>query len=111
MIGTSWRFLLGTMLLTTPALAAEPQAAPLGKDDPAVRQAIDRGVAYLKKELAPTLEVELLACRFQLLGAQAGWALLEAGVPRNDPLIEKLAARIRRDAARISTPQGISFCI
>jgi len=111
MIATSCRLLLGTMLLTAPALAAEPAPRPLDKDDPAVRQAIDRGVAYLKKQLPALLEVELFALRFQYTGGQIGYALLEAGVPKTDPAIEQLAAKIRKDAHRISTPQAISFSI
>jgi HEAT repeats len=111
MIPTSWRLLLGMMLLTAPALAAEPAPRALGRDDPEVRQAIDRGVAYLKKQLPAMLEVELFALRFQWCGGQVGYALLEAGVPKTDPLIEQLAAKIRKDAARISQPQAISFSI
>jgi hypothetical protein len=45
------------------------------------------------------------------LGAQTGLALLAAGVSKNDPLIEKLAAKIRRDADRISSSQALSFSI
>jgi len=121
MNGTVWRrFLVGaSMLLATAALAADPpekRPAPreLTKDEIAVNKAIDRGVAYLKKEWAAGPREYGIKGSGQFTGGQeslVGWALLESGVPKDDPSIKKTAALIRDVAPKIDRTYALSLAI
>jgi hypothetical protein len=95
------KFALGTLvllLLLTQARAAPTVPRPLSKEDQdRVDRAIDRGVAYLKSVQlkAGDFSGKIPGGHFVGECALPAYALLEAGVPANDPVIRKAAVYLR----------------
>jgi hypothetical protein len=106
-------FFCGMLLLTCAAPAvADPK--PLTKEEQGkVDEAIDKGVAFLKK--VQTKEGDwprhwpgryvVAQC------ALPAYALLESGVPANDPVIEKAATFLRRTALKTSFTYELSLAL
>ncbi len=109
---SSWQprlALLGACFAATALLGAEPAAKgpprELTADEIAVNKAIDRCVGYLKPVLAGSLKEERTVREgraAQLVAAEPlmAWALLEAGVPKSDPVIQKTAELIRAQGGK-----------
>jgi hypothetical protein len=96
---------LGVALVVLPARAVSPE----------IQSAIDRGVAYLKKTQRedgtwPYAE-HIIENPNRTAGATAlaGLALLECGVPKNDPVIEKAATYIRKKSTETGFTQ--TYCL
>ncbi len=95
--GEDWRVTLNELrdLVGTPPRLVDSRAggAPAPPDPHAkkVNAAIDKGVAYLKQ--APEIENPRFA-------GLAGLTLLECGVPRTDPVVERIAAQVRLQGPR-----------
>lgn len=82
-------------------LPPNPLPAPvvLTEQQVKVNQAIDRGVAYLKPQLEAFNDDRVTGASAQQyyegIISMMGLTLLECGVPANDPLIQRAAARLR----------------
>lgn len=106
-------FLGGALVLVCAApVAADPK--PLTKEEQAkVDATIDKGVAFLKN--AQTKDGDwprhwpgryvVAQC------ALPAYALLESGVPANDPVIEKATAFLRRTALKTSFTYDLSLAL
>src|SRR5262249_61729735 len=100
-----WKWAGATALLAV-ALAAPARAA----DADAIQRAIDRGVAYLKSQQRDngTWPHEKTGAT-----ALAGLALLECGVPPDDPAVKKAAEAVRQASVPLththSPAPGILF--
>lgn len=82
------------------APAPKPPDDGLTDDQRQVNQAIDRGVEYLKLQLARLLdgaqpEQQIQGAFKGGLMAFMGYTLLECGVPASDPLLQRTAAEVR----------------
>jgi hypothetical protein len=79
-----------------PATPERLLVARLKSNEPAVNQAIDRGVAYLKGRLAAMLDTPGPTGGYRMgVLALGGLTLLECGVAVDDPLIQKTADAVR----------------
>ncbi len=88
------------LLFVTPSAAAAPPAAAVKAQE--IEQAIDRGVRFLKQSCAPDQRGKPFRGKPGGWGegetALAGLAMLECGVPANDPVIRSITAAIREAA-------------
>jgi hypothetical protein len=90
-----------------PELVAEQRAQK-------AREAMERGVAYLRRELrAKPFRTAYHHIGGSNLGAAAlaGLTLLECGVPRNDPDVTHVASAIRQAGAKVSNTYTLSLSI
>lgn len=119
MRASGWRLhtilLCGALLLTSAArVSAEPK--PLSKEEQVrVDEAIDKGVEFLKK--VQTKEGDFGWKMYDLNMYQVGqcalpaYALLESGVPMDDPAIQKAAAFLRPRAAIAKDTYDLTLAI
>lgn len=93
--------ILATALQSAPARATLPT-------DPTARQAVERGVAHLRK-----IQAEEGNWPHQEIGATAlaALALLECEVPANDPAVRKAAGVIRRASLRMTTTYSLALSL
>lgn len=94
------------------AAAADPK--PLSKEEQAkVDKAIEKGIAYLKREQTKEGNWPTHWGKRFLVGecALPAYALLEAGVPGNDPVIQKAAAFIRPKVANTDDTYQLSLAV
>jgi hypothetical protein len=76
-----------------------------------VNRAIDRGVVYLKARL-PKMFTREGKCGYRTgVSALAGLALLESGVPAEDPVVQKIVDRVRLEAFDLTNTYEISTTI
>jgi hypothetical protein len=88
-----------------PAAAVPPPDTPrIGPAPADIDRAIERGVAYLKEHVA---EVRL-PCRYEGL---VGLALLECGVPPDDPVVRRIAASLRQQLSQLANTYEASLAI
>ncbi len=92
-----------------------PAAAPTPTADPAVNTAIDKGVKYLKRcvngvHLGPQT-YWISECQGTGFFSLIGLALLESGVPKNDPAVAKAVAAVRAGAADTHNTYEIGTCL
>lgn len=91
-----------------PAFAAGPLAPPT---QPPVNAAIDRGVAYLKKQ-TQMLPNALTATPYQVgMAALAGLALLHCDVPTDDPSVIRIAHLVRASCGGLNNTYELSTSI
>jgi hypothetical protein len=95
-------------LLASSALAAER--------NPKIQQAIDRGVAFVRSQQAPTGVWPYNAMGSGVSGnagatALVGLTLLECGVPADDPAVQQAAKFIRQNAASLDFTYALSTSI
>jgi hypothetical protein len=95
---------------------AKKEPPALTKDEIAVNECIDRGVACLKKYLKGAENDELFGRgnKFgHLAGERAliGWTLLECGVPASDPDVQELAAYIRKQEDSLNHTYSIALAL
>ncbi len=69
-----------------------------------INAAIERGVVYLKKHM----EEVRLPCRYEGL---LGLALLECGVPTDDPVVQRIAVSLRRQVPQLTGTYEMSLAI
>ena len=88
------------------ALLVAPAARAADKE--AIQRAVDRGVAYLKGIQAPDG-----TWRYTEIGATAlaGLALVESGVPPNDPAVQKAAQAVRAASVSCTKTYSLSLAI
>jgi hypothetical protein len=75
---------------------------------PEVKQAIDKGVAYLKKAMSTPTTTYMNRIGAIALG---GLALLECGVPADDPVVQKIAERIRKSSPSLTFTYDVATVI
>src|SRR5262249_8558365 len=88
-----------------------PRCGPVSwKNQPAVNQAIDRGVAYLQKALPGTVAEAALSKR---LGAVplAGVTLLSCGVPPSNPAVADAVTRVRDGLPTLTATYELACCV
>jgi hypothetical protein len=100
---------LDTSLLVPPKPPPQlPDAVPppafTGPTQAEINRAIERGVAFLKQHMD---EVRL-PCRYEGL---LGLALLECGVPADDPVVQRIAASLRKQVATMTGTYEMSLAI
>jgi hypothetical protein len=85
--------------LTASGQDKEKKAAADPVLDDMIKQAVDKGVSFLRKTTTPAAVVPtgVITGVPIAVGGQAltGWTLLECGVPPDDPLVQKLAETVR----------------
>jgi hypothetical protein len=86
------------------APAPAPRKVQIGPDSTEIDGAIERGVAYLKEHLADVR----LPCRYEGL---VGLALLECGVPPDDPVVRRIAASLRQQVPQMNATYESSLAI
>jgi len=101
-IRTSAPLLLTLLLVST--VWGQPRALKVK-----INKALDRGVEYLRT-VFDDRGVEYRVYRTGMT-AFAAWTLLEAGVQPDDPLIEKAARILRREAVRTRETYELATCI
>jgi hypothetical protein len=107
---------IGGLLLGGPA----PQAADQTVSQAKITRAVERGVAYLKRVQAnagtwsypqkgittgPAAQADVGAT------ALAALALLECGVPANDPVVQKAAAALRPQTVKLTYTYSLSLAV
>jgi hypothetical protein len=97
---------------TRPAKPLDTRPRPPTDQQKRINQAIDFGVAYLKRDLeellaAPDDRHDFATHYNEGMLAMDAWTLLSCGVPATDPLIEKTAALLRE---RLDRPRHV-YCI
>jgi VWFA-related protein len=99
---------LAAALLVVPAASAQQ-----GPSDDEIKKAIEKGVNYLKSQQEPAGTWEYQFNHDHALGitALAGLALLENGVPRDDPVIRKADEVVHELAIRSNQTYDISLAI
>ncbi|HEY7153386.1 MAG TPA: hypothetical protein VH575_05455 [Gemmataceae bacterium] len=108
---TCW---LACILLLGYAASVHADPKPLSKEEQAkVDKAIDKGVAYLKRTQTKEGNWPTHWKNRFLVGecALPAYALLEAGVPANDPAIQKAAAFIRPKVANTDDTYELSLAV
>ncbi len=89
---------------TPPPAAPAPTAPQRGPSPAQVDRAIERGVAYLKQHVADVR----LPVRYEGL---VGLALLECGVPPEDPVVQRIAASLRKQVSQLTGTYELSLAI
>jgi hypothetical protein len=100
------------MMLCAAPVMGDPK--PLGKEEQAkVDSAIDKGVAFLKKAQTKNGDWPRRYQGSYPVGqcALPAYALLESGVPKDDPVIQKAAAFLREKAAKTCYTYELSLAI
>jgi hypothetical protein len=99
---------LGTFLTLGVAVAAPPEDAPSAP----IKQAIDRGVTYLKKRLKEERKPPTWTPTYQTgMEALAGLTLLECGVPATDETVQATAKRVRDASPKLTNTYELTTAI
>ena len=98
-----------------PPVDAASSSPPAPAPDSPVNRAIDKGVAYLKRvvrgaRLGPE-QIWASQCQGTGTFSLVGLALLESGVPADDPAVVKAVAAVREGAAATDNTYEIATCL
>ncbi len=106
---------LGLVLAVGMAIPAQAAPLPLSKEEQAkVDRAIDKAVTFLKRmQTKQGYWTQLLGYKNHPVGATAlpALALLEAGVPRDDPGVQRAAAWMRPHLSKLDQTYELSLAL